>query len=96
MTELQLAGLGGWLTLAGAATAGPGLAARPPTAPPSSPSPLKETPVPETTTHQAPDQASTEHQHVFDDRWYPENRTTVRRVCVLPGCTVTERKEPRG
>ncbi|MBM0124574.1 hypothetical protein [Pimelobacter simplex] len=47
------------------------------------------------TTDQAVDQPFVEHTHIFDDRWYPENRTTVRRVCVIPGCTETQRKEPR-
>jgi hypothetical protein len=37
--------------------------------------------------------APIEHEHVFDDRWYPLDRTHVRRVCVIPGCGKREVKE---
>lgn len=40
--------------------------------------------------NQAPAVAQQDHEHVFEDRWYPLDAKHVRRVCVLPGCYVRE------
>ncbi len=43
----------------------------------------------QTTTDQPADAV---HEHVFEDRWYPLDRATLRRVCVLPDCHHVETK----
>lgn len=46
-------------------------------------------------THDGCSCSTADHEHVYDDRWYPEDRHTVRRVCVISGCTETQRKQPK-
>lgn len=41
-------------------------------------------------TEEKPAAPAVEHEHIFEERWYPLDKQHVRRVCVLPGCTVRQ------
>ena len=34
-----------------------------------------------------------EHEHIWEDRWYPLDKFHVRKRCVYPGCTEVTVKE---
>lgn len=37
-----------------------------------------------------------DHEHVFDNQYFPSDKFHVRRVCVLPGCCAVDVKNVKG